>query len=281
MAVIKYSICMVNLDMEKYIRQSILSISNQLDDEFEVVVVDGGSKDNSIHYIQQLAFLDSRIRPIFLPRDKNRKIGADRNISIQQARGEYVLLHLDCDDLYFRFLKDWIDVFHIVEKRVGQDFLLAGKQVNMGRRSFLLSRGPYKNLHFEDRELWNRLDEEGRLVRMTHQNISIRMPLGRIERIAKAIRKTFSEHDENLKENSFSKYFMANVRASHRYSKVYFLTRIFILIIVKLKGGLNVKPLLLQPEDHMIETICFDLGAPLTQEEKRFLNPKIFHTSLS
>ena len=41
----KYTIAMVNLNMEDTIQQSILSIYNQLDENFEILVVDGGSTD--------------------------------------------------------------------------------------------------------------------------------------------------------------------------------------------------------------------------------------------
>jgi glycosyltransferase involved in cell wall biosynthesis len=52
----KYTIAMVNLNMENTIQQSILSIYNQHDENFEILVVDGGSSDKSVEKVKSLQF---------------------------------------------------------------------------------------------------------------------------------------------------------------------------------------------------------------------------------
>lgn len=52
----KYIIAMVNLNMENTTQQSILSIYNQHDENFEILVVDGGSSDKSVEKVKSLQF---------------------------------------------------------------------------------------------------------------------------------------------------------------------------------------------------------------------------------
>ena len=130
----KYTIAMVNLNMETTIQQSILSIYNQLDENFEILVVDGGSVDKSIEKVKNLQFFLKNLRLIELKRDKKRLLGDDRNISISESNGEYVLLHLDCDDIYAPFIKSWVKIYHILEKVYGDDNLIMGQHINMAKR---------------------------------------------------------------------------------------------------------------------------------------------------
>ena len=53
----KYTNAMVNLNMENTIQQSILSIYNQIDENFEILVVDGGSSDKSVEDKKPSIFL--------------------------------------------------------------------------------------------------------------------------------------------------------------------------------------------------------------------------------
>ncbi|EHI48726.1 glycosyl transferase [SAR116 cluster alpha proteobacterium HIMB100] len=204
----KFSICMANFNMANFIEPSILSIYNQLNDDFEIVVVDGGSTDGSVDILKKLEVRLDRLRLIELPRDKKRKLGTDRNISIENAKGDYVLLHLDCDDLYYPSILDWVKVFLWIEAAYGPDILVSGEQINMGRRSFLLKHGPYKNLHFEDRELWTRLDRLDALIRLRHAQVRTRMKIPQPAKTLKIMKRTFIRILEDLQqpETSFLNY---------------------------------------------------------------------------
>lgn len=194
----KYSICMVNLNMSRYIEAAVISILNQIDEQFEVVVVDGGSKDNSVKLLKRIQKFYPDLKIVELKRDLNRRLGEDRNHSIKCAQGEYVLLHLDCDDLYMGKILEWVKGFHMIEKVVGHDCLVAGKHINMGKKELLLEHGPYRNLHFEDRELWNRLDALGKYIELNHADFVIRMKLAYAEKVKKFISKTYYEVQENF-----------------------------------------------------------------------------------
>jgi glycosyltransferase involved in cell wall biosynthesis len=81
---------------EKYIEQTIRSVLNQTFRDFEIIVLNDGSKDSSGQIIQRLQQEDKRI--IYLPKD-NSGVSDTRNIGISKAVGKY-LAFLDADDLW-------------------------------------------------------------------------------------------------------------------------------------------------------------------------------------
>lgn len=77
-----------------YIREAIQSILNQSFSDFEVIIVNDGSTDNSISEIKK--FHDKRIK--LYNYKKNRGLTLARNSSLDFANGEYVAW-LDADDM--------------------------------------------------------------------------------------------------------------------------------------------------------------------------------------
>lgn len=73
---------------------SVESVLRQTFADYEIVIVDDGSTDNSQQVVAQ--YSDSRIRYIF---QKNKGLAGARNTGIREARGEY-LAFLDADDLF-------------------------------------------------------------------------------------------------------------------------------------------------------------------------------------
>ena len=215
----KYTIAMVNLNMEDTIQQSILSIYNQIDENFEILVVDGGSSDKSIEKIKSLQFFLKNLRLIELKRDKKRLLGNDRNISINESNGEYVLLHLDCDDIYAPFIKTWIKIYHILEKAYGSDNLIMGKHINMAKRKTLIDN-PYKNLQMEDRELWIRLHRENKLIEIDHIDIAYRLEKARLRRYHETIYRTFRFCIQDLRTypDGFFNYFFTKVFGRNNFT---------------------------------------------------------------
>ncbi len=195
---------MVNLNMAPYIESALTSILNQLDERYEVLVVDGGSSDESVNKIKWLSQFYKNLRLIELERDPSRRLGEDRNISVSYAIGEYVMLHLDCDDIYAKKINEWVQGFHIIEEAIGYDVYVAGKHICMAKKKLLMEYGPYKNLHFEDRELWNRLDRDKKYVGLNHIDFVIRMKLKYSEKVTKTLRKTFFEIQENFMYGQYS-----------------------------------------------------------------------------
>lgn len=79
---------------EKYLEKCIESILIQTYKDFELILVDDGSKDNSGKICNEYAEKDSRIRVIH---KKNAGVSAARNTGIENAKGEFIAF-VDSDD---------------------------------------------------------------------------------------------------------------------------------------------------------------------------------------
>ncbi len=77
---------------ERYIVCTLLSVLNQTFSDFEIVIVDDGSTDNSVAEVGKIK--DSRIRLIH---QQNAAVSAARNRGIEEANGELIAF-LDADD---------------------------------------------------------------------------------------------------------------------------------------------------------------------------------------
>jgi glycosyltransferase involved in cell wall biosynthesis len=192
--------------MESTIRQSILSISNQLDDNFEILVVDGGSTDGSISILEDLKLFIKNLKIIKLKRDRKRLLGEDRNISIREASGKYILLHLDCDDVYYPFIKSWIKVYHLLEKYIGEDYLISGKHINMAKKNTLL-KTPYRNLQMEDRNLWMRFFKKNKFIEFDHIDIAYRLDKTKKRKLYDIIDRTIKFSTEDLKSYPYGLFY--------------------------------------------------------------------------
>jgi len=90
----KVTIFMAVYNGERYIRQAIDSALKQTFRDFELLVVDDGSTDNSIAIVNEYA--DDRVR--VLQNESNLGLFLTRNRGVMEARGEYFAT-LDCDDI--------------------------------------------------------------------------------------------------------------------------------------------------------------------------------------
>ena len=106
-----YSICIANYNMSETLIASLESVLNQIDEKYEVIVVDDGSADNSVEKLLKLRQNYANLRVIPLLRDSRRKLGETRNISIRAARGKYVILHIDADDIWEPYIN--LSLIHI------------------------------------------------------------------------------------------------------------------------------------------------------------------------
>ena len=92
----KISVVMPVLNGEKYLAEAIESILNQTFQDFEFIIVDDGSTDQTPEILRSYANKDSRIQIVTNP--INRGIGYSRNRGIALSRGEYIA-NMDADDL--------------------------------------------------------------------------------------------------------------------------------------------------------------------------------------
>jgi len=90
------SVSMPAFNAERYIGEAIESILSQTYTNFELIIIDDGSTDQTREIINR--YHDPRIVKIFS--DQNRGLIATRNQIAQLARGKYLAL-LDADDRAF------------------------------------------------------------------------------------------------------------------------------------------------------------------------------------
>ena len=80
-----------------FIGAAIESVISQVDVDFELIVVDDGSEDDTIEIVKR--FRDPRIR--VLENHRNRGIGYCHNQVLEQSRAPFIA-HVDSDDVVLR-----------------------------------------------------------------------------------------------------------------------------------------------------------------------------------
>jgi len=90
----KISVIIPVYNCEEYISDTIDSLLNQTYRDFEIILVDDGSTDNSCKLIKEMP--DRRIKLFF--NDRNRGIAYTRNKGVELSNGEFIAF-LDDDDI--------------------------------------------------------------------------------------------------------------------------------------------------------------------------------------
>lgn len=89
-----FSVVIPSYNRAQFLGKTISSVQQQTCPNFELLLVDDGSRDNTEGVVTSLAKTDKRIRYIF---QNNAERGAARNNGIRQAKGKYVVF-FDSDD---------------------------------------------------------------------------------------------------------------------------------------------------------------------------------------
>ena len=84
-------------NVEKYLRQCLDSIMNQTYRNFECLLINDGSSDNSEDICREYVSKDSRFRYF---EKENGGVSSARNLGIEHSKGEYITF-IDSDD--------WVD----------------------------------------------------------------------------------------------------------------------------------------------------------------------------
>lgn len=98
----KISVVIPLYNKAPYIRTTIDSVLNQTCDDYEVIIVDDGSTDNSVEVIKS-NYTSEKIRVI---QKENGGPSSARNRGVQEANGEWVVF-LDADDMLLPFALDY------------------------------------------------------------------------------------------------------------------------------------------------------------------------------
>ena len=94
---LKFTVAICSYNIEKYIERAIKSALNQEYENYEIIVVDDCSQDNTVEIIKK--YKSDKLK--FFSTEKNSgTAAASRNIAIENASGEYIIF-LDGDDTLY------------------------------------------------------------------------------------------------------------------------------------------------------------------------------------
>jgi len=162
----KYSVCMTCFNEVGTVRQSLGSLLGQLDESYEVVVVDNFSTDGTLNVLREFE-QSHKVR--LIQRKCSRGLG--REIAFENASGDYIIANLDLDDVFLPVLEKVVTFYH--EKAEG--FVAAifnfpsaptdewVQNMTIGPRGLISSLGGWRDLNvYEDWDLWSRADRAHR-----------------------------------------------------------------------------------------------------------------------
>lgn len=121
-----FSVIIPLFNKEKHIKRTLESVLKQTFKDFEIIIIDDGSSDNSYEIVQSIS--DDRI---ILVKQKNKGVSQARNNGIRKAKGKYITF-LDADD-------EW------VPEKLNQHFELHNGNPNLVWSCSAYRKVSYKN----------------------------------------------------------------------------------------------------------------------------------------
>ena len=92
-----FSIIICTYNCENYINETIKSVINQSYQNYEIIIVDDGSKDNTVNLIKK-NFNQNKYLKLFS--NENHGMSYSRNFAISKTSNEWIVI-LDHDDICF------------------------------------------------------------------------------------------------------------------------------------------------------------------------------------
>ncbi|MDA4127897.1 MAG: glycosyltransferase [Thaumarchaeota archaeon] len=153
---IKYSICITHYNNNGTVRGSLDSLLDQLDDTFEVVVVDNMSNDGSQLVLEEYGKMGA-IRLISAKCSR----GKGRQIAFLNSVGDYVVSNMDMDEVFKPTLASFLTFYHnrcegnvlaVIPREGGR-----GPNITVAPRAVLSEIGGWRDLQYgEDWDVWSR-----------------------------------------------------------------------------------------------------------------------------
>lgn len=206
----KYTIAMCNLNNAETLEESINSIAGQVDDRFELLIVDDGSTDGSIEILERLKKEITNLRVVISDNDN---LGEARNHSFREASGEHILESMDLDDKYHHGILDFVKIYEGLCDQLGDNFYLKGNSINVAPRRLLINY-PYRSIGYgEDADLWRRLFANDKIIWLDHEPFyeQIREEDTILQKMKNKYDKTVVDFRSGVSLNSFVRYCVKNI----------------------------------------------------------------------
>ncbi len=126
------SVVIPTYNREQLIARSVKSVLSQTYQNFEIIIVDDASTDNTKKVVNSLN--DGRIK--YVRHDKNKGEAAARNTGIKLARGEYIASHDSDDEWLPEKLEKQIKAFEDCSPEVGVVYTGFWKEEN-GKKTYI------------------------------------------------------------------------------------------------------------------------------------------------
>lgn len=133
---ITFSIIIPTFNCGSYIRHALESALMQTGDDYEIIIIDDGSTDDTKSIIQSLRAQSDQHQKIHYYYQDNKGVATARNFGIQQSQGQYILL-LDADD---RLLSTALNKFReqlTIQK--SPDYIIAGYKTIIGDKKIKIT----------------------------------------------------------------------------------------------------------------------------------------------
>ena len=112
-----FSVIVPMYNVQRYIKLCIDSILNQTFKDFEIIIVDDVSTDDSYKICHERYGKNEKVR--IIRHEKNQGLGPSRNTGIKHARGKYIYF-LDSDDL---IMPNTLEKIHEVAEKTDADVI--------------------------------------------------------------------------------------------------------------------------------------------------------------
>ena len=131
----KVSILTASYNYSEYIKETIESVIKQSFQDWEMIIVDDGSKDNSVEVIKSYCQKDARIKLFQHKNGQNKGLAKTLQLGIKNAQSEWIAF-LEADDT---IVSDYLsEKFYIIEKYPNVDFIF--NDVNMFGDSEIINK---------------------------------------------------------------------------------------------------------------------------------------------
>ncbi|MEX2512902.1 MAG: glycosyltransferase family 2 protein [Cyclobacteriaceae bacterium] len=118
------SILIPNYNKAPYLRQTLDSVLSQTYPNWECIIVDDHSTENSWEILKKYALIDTRIKIFKRPENRKKGGNAARNYAFELSQGEYINW-LDSDDIPDKMMLE-LKLEAFGHSRVSQDFVIGG-----------------------------------------------------------------------------------------------------------------------------------------------------------
>jgi|GEM_PF-5281279 len=187
------SICIASYNMADTIEESLTSITRDLPESFEIVIVDQ-SNDGSTQIIEDVS---ERTDLSFstISTEYPLGVGHARNLALCAASGDIVITHVDADDWYdSRYFPALVELYLMLRQRRGDDFFFSCPNMNISSKDHMMANYLLTSLPIganEKEYRWKAVSNDDYLGLTIDRTVSERIKLSERKTIWSRMQRTY------------------------------------------------------------------------------------------